>query len=57
MSETLKEHATPKLPAGTLPVAGHDEWFKEQVELGLKEAKDTPEACTPMKDVLKDLDL
>lgn len=57
MSETLKDHDSPELPSGTLPVAGHDEWFREQVELGLKEAKESPESCAPMKDVLKDLDL
>ncbi|MBO6687591.1 MAG: hypothetical protein JJ919_03825 [Henriciella sp.] len=57
MSETLKDHESPELPAGTVPVAGHDEWFKEQVERGLKEAQENPESCAPMKDVLKDLDL
>lgn len=57
MSDALKDREVPQLPAGTTPVAGHDAWFKQQVELGLREAKETPDDCVPMEDVLKDLDL
>lgn len=57
MSDALKDRDTTELPEGTTPVPGHDAWFQEQVELGLKEAKNAPETCIPMEDVLKDLDL
>ena len=57
MSDTLKDRDLQTTPAGQTPVAGHDAWFREQVEAGLKEAKDNPEACTPIEDVLKEHDL
>ena len=57
MSDEIKDHPTPQSATGEAPVAGHDAWFREQVEAGLKEAQDTPEACAPLEEVLKQLDL
>ena len=57
MSDALKDREPHEQPSGALPVPGHDAWFKEQVEAGLKEAQEAPEKCAPMEDVFKDLDL
>lgn len=57
MSDTFKDPSEAGPQTGAAPVPDHDAWFREQVELGLKEAKDAPEDCIPMEEVLKDLDL
>ena len=53
----IKDHPSPHPKTGTEPVAGHDAWFRDQVEAGMKEAEETPEDCIPLEDVLKKLDL
>lgn len=57
MSDTIKDPDTLDAPAATKAAAEHDAWFREQVEAGRKEAKDAPESCIPLDEVLKELDL
>ena len=56
MADTSTHHETPDTRSSE-ELAAHEAWFRKQVELGLKEAVETPDACIPLEDVLKQLDL